>query len=47
MKIFMVKVYAGAELLSRIPIRFWNPKNDDSVDKDLLAAITQHVKEPF
>jgi len=42
-KIFLVRIYTGAELLSRISIRMWNKKHD----KDLLNAIEQHIKEPF
>lgn len=40
-KIFLVRVYTGAELLARISIRMWKH------DKDLLNAIEQHIKEPF
>ena len=42
-KIFLVRVYTGAELLSRISIRMWNSK----LDKDMINAIEQHIKEPY
>lgn len=42
-KIFLVRLYAGSELLSRIPMVKW----DTSLDKELLNAIESHLKEPF
>lgn len=42
-KIFLVRIYIGAELLSRVPIRKWS----SNLDKELLNAIEAHIKEPF
>ena len=42
-KIVMVHVYSGAELLSRIPISQWS----NTLDKEVLNAVESHLKEPF
>eukprot|EP00347_Sterkiella_histriomuscorum_P012535 403368200 len=41
-KIILVRVYVGAELLSHINIQKWNK----DLNKDLLNAIEQHCKDP-
>lgn len=42
-KIMMVNIYNGIELLARVPISSWLHR----LDKELLNAIEGHLKEPY
>jgi len=42
-KVLLVRIYIGAELLGRVPIQMWV----SDLDKELLNAIESHIKEPF